>query len=237
MDDTRSRLSQIETLWDQVHKTQGAPGLQAQTAQDALFQRYAGAVRRYLLKALGDPAAAEDLTQEFGLALVQGRFRQADPQRGRFRDYLKGVLFHLVSQHRRGQKKQSFIQRWWPGPSAPEPADSDSQFNQSWRDELLARTWAALTERQPDLFAVLHHRASHPDQTIEQLAEDLRPQLARSASVENVRQMLHRARKAFTELLLAEVSQSLAQPTVDEIHRELAELDLLAYVNYSAEGG
>lgn len=229
-EDASERLSQINTLWEEVRKTQGGPGPQAQIAQETLFQRYAGAARRYLLAALGDPAAADDLTQEFGLALVEGKFRQADPQRGRFRDYLKGVLFHLVSQYRRGQKKQSFLRRWWPRRSAPADDDGDRQFMQSWRDELLARTWAVLAESQPDLFAVLHHRAAHPDQSMEQLAVELRPQLVRSLSVDNLRQLLHRARKAFTGLLFAEVRQSLQEPTQEGVYREIADLGLMPYL-------
>lgn len=229
---TGDRLSQIGTLWDEVRRAQTALGPQAQIAQETLFQRYAGAARRYLLAALGDVTAAEDLTQEFGLALVQGKFSQADPHRGRFRDYLKGVLFHLVSQHRRGQRKQSLLQRWWRRRSSPvSDEDSDRQFKLSWRDELLARTWEALADQQPDFFTVLHHRAAHPDQSMEQLAVELRPQLSRSLSLDNLRQMLHRARKAFTQLLLAEVGQSLPEPTMEGVYRELADLELLPYLS------
>jgi RNA polymerase sigma-70 factor (ECF subfamily) len=51
-----------------------------------------------------DEQAADDLTQEFALALIRGEFRKADPHRGRFRSYVKSVLVHLVGRYRRNSK-------------------------------------------------------------------------------------------------------------------------------------
>jgi hypothetical protein len=47
---------------------------------------YHRAVHRYLLGALRDEDAAEELFQEFALRFVRGDFRWADRGRGRFRD-------------------------------------------------------------------------------------------------------------------------------------------------------
>src|SRR2546421_2034702 len=93
------RLSQIQTVWTVLRQAHdGSP--QAQAAVQLLVLRYRGAVHRYLSRLLGDADAADDLTQEFSLALLKGELRGADPARGRFRSYVKSVLFHLVSKYR-----------------------------------------------------------------------------------------------------------------------------------------
>src|SRR5262245_54219691 len=100
------RLSKISTAWTLMQQAHGDQTAAAAAAQEQIALRYGKAVQRYLQAALRDPAAAADLTQEFNLALVRGTFRLADPERGRFRDYVKGALFHLVSGYRRKQSKQ-----------------------------------------------------------------------------------------------------------------------------------
>jgi RNA polymerase sigma factor (sigma-70 family) len=223
----KQQLGDITTIWGEVRDSQSAGGLAAQRAQESLFQRYSGAVRRYLLAALGDAAVAEDLVQEFALALVEGKFRQADPQHGRFRDYIKGVLFHLVSQYRRRQKKQPVPVAAALAQQADEHGtDSDQQFNQSWRDALMARAWVALADAQPTYFTVLHFRAVHPDLPEKQMAAELEPQLGRPIQPDNLRQILHRARKMFADFLMADVTQSLKHPTIESVKQELSDLGL-----------
>src|SRR5262249_44043304 len=107
MDPTaQDRLSKISTVWTLLEQAHRGPGAEATAAQQQILQRYGGAVYRYCLAAARDGAAAAALAQEFGLALVRGKFRGVDPGRGRFRDYVKTVLFHLVSNHRRGLQRQ-----------------------------------------------------------------------------------------------------------------------------------
>jgi RNA polymerase sigma-70 factor (ECF subfamily) len=201
-------------------------------AQQQLLERYGSAIYRYVLSAVGDRAAADDLTQEFALSLVRGHFRKVDPQRGRFRDYIKAVLFHLVSKYRKGQQKL-------PKPlSADSPAlaglaampeDACRDFDASWRDELLARAWQALARTNRQFYTVLRLRADHPRMPSAQMAEQLSQQLARPCTPDAVRQSLRRARDAFADLLIEEVAQSLESPTIERIEEELEELNLLSY--------
>ena len=100
------RLNEISTLWSVVLQANHDAAEAARLAQRRLLERYGGAVRRYLLGALRDPDAAEELFQEFALLLVHGDLRGADRQRGRFRDFVKGVLFHLIARHHREQKRR-----------------------------------------------------------------------------------------------------------------------------------
>jgi DNA-directed RNA polymerase specialized sigma24 family protein len=116
-------------------------------------KRYGKAITSYLTAALRDPDAAEELSQEFALSLLKGEFRQVTPEKGRFRNYVKTVLFHLVSKYRkRRQKQPRQLESDSPAlQSLAAPAEADPEFGKCWRDELLARTWDALAQVQPAL--------------------------------------------------------------------------------------
>lgn len=230
VDGGENRLSQISTAWTVLRQAQGGPAGTA--AQQQILQRYGPAVYRYLLRALGDPHAADDLTQEFGLGLVRGDFHRLTPQRGRFRDYVKTVLFHLVSCHRQRQRRV-------PQPLAPDApeltsladrgGEADEHFRTSWREELLARAWDALKAVQPIGYAVMRLRADEPDEPSARLAERLGRQQGQRFTAAGVRQHLHRAREQFADLLLDEVVHSLEAPTRVEVEDELRVLDLYVY--------
>jgi RNA polymerase sigma factor (sigma-70 family) len=226
------RLNEIATHWTQVRLALQGNGPAASQAQGELFERYHGAMRRYLQAALHDPSAVDDLMQEFAVALVSGGFRHVRPERGRFRDYVKGVLFHLVRKHRRAEQRRVGRRVLDIDLTDPESFATacDEQFRQSWRDELLERTWEALAAREPTYFTVLDCRAHHPDMTSDEMVASLKPQLGKPLTAAGVRQTLHRARKCFVNLLLQQVARSLEFPTPAAIQEELRELELTKFV-------
>jgi RNA polymerase sigma-70 factor (ECF subfamily) len=194
-----------------------------------LMRRYCGAVYHYLLAAVRDPAAAEDLSQEFALRFCRGDFRRADPDKGRFRDFVKTALYHLVvDHHRRLRSAPDTLPPDVEGPPAPElPGEKD--FEAHWRQELLDRAWEALAGAAPLLHAALRARADDPGQTAAQLAQMLAAREGRPFNEVAVRQLLHRAREKFAGFLLEEVARSLGSDEPGRIEEELSELGLLAY--------
>lgn len=229
------RINLISTLWSLVLRAHRGPEEEMRSAREHLLARYGGAALRYLRGVLHDRGAADEVFQDFALHLLHGDLRGADPQRGRFRDFVKGTLLHLIADYRKREQR-------WPGPL---PADgaaladdservaSDRRFVESWRDELLARAWAGLAAveartGQP-YHIVLRLRADHPELRSPQMAERLAGRLGRPFTAAGVRQALHRARERFAELLLGEVAHSLDNPTAEELEQELAELGLLDY--------
>jgi RNA polymerase sigma-70 factor (ECF subfamily) len=225
-------LDRISTLWSVVCQAHG-PAPEAADAQRQLLSRYGGAVRRYLLGAVRDPEAADDLFQEFSLRLVRGDLARADPERGRFRAYIKGILVHLVSDHHRRRARDGPLIADVPERSDPSEGPPGEEFLRDWREELLARAWEALEqiERQTGqpFHAVLRLRADQPDLGSAQLAEILTSRLGRPVGDAWVRQTLHRAREKFVDLLLTEVAQTLDRPGADDLERELIDLDLYEY--------
>jgi RNA polymerase sigma-70 factor (ECF subfamily) len=225
-------LHRIHTLWTVVRQAQQGAG----EAHQQLLARYGKAVQRYLLGALRDPEAAEELTQEFALRFLRGDFRNADPRRGRFRDFVRGVLIHLITDYYRDQRRQprklSPTGLEMAAPCAEMPS-LDRLFEDSWRDELLNRAWKALAELQEQtgqpFHTVLWHRAENPQQRSAVMAEQLSQVLGKPVTAAWVRQRLHRARTRFAQFLLTEVVNTLDSPTTEELQDELRELGLLEY--------
>ncbi len=226
------RLSQIATSWTLLVRAHHDKGDERHAAFAELLPRYCRAIERYLRRLVGD-VAAKDLSQEFAVRFLRGEFRHADPRRGRFRDYVKASIIYQARAYR---KVVAANVRIGPVPDnipSPPVDDDDDAFRDLWRNELLSRTWAALEQASKtngDLrFAVLNAKADQPEATSEQIAKRLSPSSPVKLTAVNVRQLMHRARQAFSELLRAEVSTTLPGSTPAEVDDELAELALLKY--------
>jgi RNA polymerase sigma-70 factor (ECF subfamily) len=207
------------------------------SARRELLERYCGAIYRYAAAALRDPDAAEEVLQEFAYCFVRGDFRGANPTRGRFRDLVKTVLFHLIVNHQRQQRKSARLQPLTggldlPDPHAP-PDAADREFLKLWREELLDRAWSALAEYDRygghSWYTVLRHHAEQPDLPSEQLAKLLSDETGRTLTATSVRQTLHRARDKFANLLIDEIVRSTETAQRDAIEQELIDLNLLMY--------
>jgi RNA polymerase sigma-70 factor (ECF subfamily) len=237
MDEDDLHLSRIPTAWTMVRRAHGDQSAM-QAAQRTLLDRYGGAVRRYALAALRDEDAADEILQEFALRFVRGDFRNADPERGRFRAFVKTAVYRLIIDYQRRQKKRSRegalpLHLADPGASDEKYRADDALFEASWRDELLARCWQRLADLESRTgkayHSVLRYRVDHPDWRSPELAAGLSEQLGKPINAGALRVLMHRARDEFGDLLLTEVIESLAEPSVEEAEQELIDLDLLEY--------
>jgi RNA polymerase sigma-70 factor (ECF subfamily) len=230
------RLSQIATPWSDLYQAHGSslPALDA--ARRRLLGHYSSAVYSYLIGAVRDPDVADDLFQEFALRLMRGAFRTADPRRGRFRDFLKTALVHLVTDHYRRQRRDSLPSHGFPEPATSPPpalAEAEERFAEEWRAQLIDRAFAALQAfeqrtGQP-LYTLLHFRVENPDLSVGDMARQLSDRLGHEPAAAWLYKHLHKARQKFADLLVAEVAQTLDCPGVQELGEELAELGLLQW--------
>jgi len=213
-------------------------------AQAALVERYQDAVYSYLLGALRNADAADDIFQEFALKLVRGDLGRADPERGRFRDYVKTVLINLVINYRKKQGRVVLLH-----PESPEPAaaatrdtlEADRDFLTNWCKALLDRAWEALATAQkpdgPPFYAALRLRMEHPALTSAQLADKLTAEhCPENPMMEaNLRKVLQRARDLLGDFLVDEVARSLQTQQLDVIEQELIDLGFHAHCRRALE--
>jgi RNA polymerase sigma-70 factor (ECF subfamily) len=243
MDDDELHISRIPTAWSMVrdaHRDHTA----VQQAQQRLLDRYGGAVKRYALSALRSEEAADEVFQEFALKFVRGDFVGADPERGRFRAFGKTVVYRRIVDYQRRSKKRVREGQMHSNIAEPEVDDArangdDALFQTSWRDELLARCWQKLADDEQKsgkpYHSVLRYRVDHPDLRSPELAAGLSKQLGKEINAGAVRVLLHRARELFGELLLDEVTESLAGGSLDDAEQELIDLQLHEYCRPALE--
>jgi RNA polymerase sigma-70 factor (ECF subfamily) len=238
--DPDSRLSKIDTVWTMLQRAHQQHDSAAELARNELLLRYYGAVYRYLRAMVHDAAVAEELAQEFAVRFLRGDFSQADAQRGRFRDFLKTAVRHLALDYWQRQKKEKDKgprpleeDPAAAGPAAAEPPDSDQAFLTAWREALLASTWKALAQFEEatghPYHTVLRVKVGPPELHSAQVAQELGVRLGKTFTELSVRQTLHRARKRFAELLVAEVAASLPTTDPERLELELIELGLLDF--------
>lgn len=221
-------LSQINTRWSLLAQAaQRADAAAAQLAQAEFLPRYYPAVHRYLLAAVGDPAAADDLCQEFALRFVRGDFRRARPGQGRFRDQLTAALAELIAQHLKRPTGKRLDEL-----SKDPTADPDRAFAEQWRQDVLNQAWAALAAEggdPPTAYEVLRRRVAAADRRSADVAADLTVEYGRPFTADGVRQLIHRARERFAVGLRRVVGESIGTADPAAVDAELAELGLLAY--------
>jgi RNA polymerase sigma-70 factor (ECF subfamily) len=232
----RSRLGDISTHWTTLARAGDASPAVAARALERIHARYGEAIRRYLAKALHNPDAADEVFQEFALRLCRGALLGADPRRGRFRNYLKTTLHHLIVDHLRRERGQP---RGGVGgdvdPPAEDPllAEIDQAWVGDWRGQILDRVWAALerAEREggPPYATVLRLRADEPDLPNAGLTARLGARLGRPLTEAGVRQTLHRARERFARQLLDEVREVLRPRDDGELEESLIDLGLWSF--------
>jgi RNA polymerase sigma-70 factor (ECF subfamily) len=233
-------LSKIVTLWGPLQEAHTGEPDAARVAQRLLLERYTPALYRYLLAAVRDPHAADELFQEFALRFVRGDFKRADQQRGRFRDFLKTSLIHLViDHHRRCKRPVHPIGDYEPPVEDPSVNDSGEDFTALCRQELMARTFQALAAEEhatgQPLHTVLRFRMDNPQMHSPEMAEELGRRLGKALSPVWVRKKLLAARTRFAALLIDEVVRTLEAPTEDLLDQELLDLGLMDYCREALE--
>ncbi len=222
-------LSQISTVWSMLFQAQRQE-TGATAAQQKLLVRYCRPIYGYLVHIVKDPNVADDLAQEFATRFVEGKFHKANPERGRFRDYVKACLFNLVREHHRRQQRE-------PAAISAEieagNVEDEKTFVAGWGEEMLNQAWDALSEHEQQTgqiyFSVLKQRTQNPNQSSAEMAECLSASLNKKFTAAGIRQLVHRARDKFTDLLLDEVARSLNTEDLNEVEAELIDLNLYSY--------
>jgi len=201
-------------------------------------QRYEPAIRKYLEALLKDPHDAEEVAQDFLLRGLQRGFVRTPDLRGRFRDYLKTAVRNAALMHLR-RRKPGQVGCCDPArlacPDADVQEEAEQQWLARWRRCVLDRAWQALEQFQARApgnlaYTVLRLAADNPREDSMTLADRASALAGRPLRADAFRKQLSRARRLFAELVVAEVTLTLDEPTRPRLEEELCELGLLAYV-------
>ena len=146
-------LDQISTHWTQLQEPV------------KVLLRYGTAIQQYLNALLTDSHVAEEVSQTFLLSVLQRGFPEADPNRGRFRDYLKICVRNAALDYLRQERPMVHGDLTWLETSGQ---TDDHGWLDQWRACLLERTWRALEHYEQQsrgslAFTVLQIVGSHPD--------------------------------------------------------------------------
>jgi RNA polymerase sigma factor (sigma-70 family) len=231
-------LSQIATRWSLVLAACRGADDPDQAAQAEFLERYAGAIYRYALRMLEDPDRAMEACQEFAMRFVRGDFRRADPDRGRFRDYLKTSVINLLREFQRQElvrgRQRPLTDFDAPIASDASPMEREERiYRESFRSELLEQAWQALAESQkesgPPYYVALRLKAENPGLSSADLAGRISPPAGRPYTASGTRQILHRARELFADRLLDEIARSASTEDPEVLEIEATELGLHSY--------
>lgn len=229
-------LSQIVTSWSIVRGASNPEAPERQAAQVQLLEIYSNSIRRYLVASLKDQAAADEVYQNFALKLVRGDFVTADPDKGRFRSFVKTILYRLMIDHHRGKKRNRVDE------IVAEPVDdrvesaenlADREFQTHWREGLLNHAWEQLEQDQNErggiYFSLLRARADNPDISHDDLIDEVEKQTGTRPKLGSLRVTLHRSRQKFADYLVEAVASSLSDRSDGRLEDELIALDLKKY--------
>jgi DNA-directed RNA polymerase specialized sigma24 family protein len=215
-----SNLGELSTRWSAIR----TPNL--------FVIRYAAVIRRLLSSLLRNQHDADEVFQDFLLVVTKNGFPQADPGRGRFRDYLfvavRNAALRYQTRKLTRQKREAQV----VPASAMMVAES---WEGDWRGCFLERAMNALYHHQrrtPGNLAhtVLQLRIDFPEADSVFLAAEASRRCGRAIRPDGYRQHLHRARVLLARLLIEEVVQTLEDPTPREVSGELIGLGLMHYV-------
>jgi DNA-directed RNA polymerase specialized sigma24 family protein len=220
-----------------VRQAQGGENLAdaaSQKAAEEVLTQYQQAIRAYLLGALRDAEAVDEVYQQFALKFVRQDFHAADPAKGRFRDLIKRSLINLVNDYWKRKARDRQLPLGDSAERASPPADDlGEKLKADMLRSLLDSAWVKLSKSSndsgPPYFEALRLRRENPDVSSERIARQLTRLLHpdKPFTADQVRQILRRAREKFADIVVYEVCRVSGATNKEALRAELADLDLL----------
>jgi DNA-directed RNA polymerase specialized sigma24 family protein len=225
----------LTTQWGVLSAASAEGDTEVRAALEEIYRLYCYPVYAFIRRRGYGRQDAQDLTQDFFVHLLKkGILGRADSQRGRFRNFLLGVLEHFLAHaaKRAGACKRGGDCQWVfldddaaedrYQLAAPEGMTAEKVFEARWAAALIEATFARLREElelegKGHLFGALQgFVVGGKDASYQQVADSL------SLSLGAVKTVIHRLRGRYRTLLREEVARTVATPLeVDEELRQL----------------
>jgi RNA polymerase sigma factor (sigma-70 family) len=222
----KSHLDEISTRWAAVNDP------------IKFVNRYAPAILNYLVAIIANRSDAEDVCQDFLTNVIARGFANVDPDRGRFRKYLKTAVRNaaLMFFRRRHSEQKALAEYERRLRESSTGHEVDRQWEANWTQCVLDRAWTALHQHERRtgdnaFYTMLRASVDHPQEDSAALAARVSSRLGRTIRPDNLRKQLSRARRRFAELLLKEVAETIQDRSPAAIKDELIQTGLMAYVH------
>src|SRR3984893_4843975 len=229
------RSNFLTTQWGLVSAASAEGAAEARAALEELYRLYCYPVYAFIRRRGHGRHDAQDLTQDFFVHLLEkGALGRADPQRGRFRNFLLGALDHFLANAAEGARsaKRGGGCQWVfldddaaedrYQLAAPEGMTAEKVFEARWAAALVEATFARLREElesegKGHLFEALQgFLLGGEEASYQQVADAL------NLSLGTLKTAIHRLRGRYRALLREEVARTVAAPAeVDEELRYL----------------
>ena len=234
-DKMQSGAAFASTNWSMVLLAHDDPG-----AMDRLMRQYLAPIYAYVRRTGRTPDQAADLTQDFVATVVLERalIQKADPERGRFRAFVKSALSHfLIDEHRRATARfRAAVTPALPGlrlddfePDAA--ADPTTAFDRQWAGTLLAVALARVEADCRECGQGAHWDAFCAvviDPTVRQTSAPKLTDIATRLGLSEpgqVSSMIQTVRRKFRRMLRKAVEDTVADPALAA--EEFQELKIL----------
>ena len=215
-----------------VAAVSGEGAAEARAALEELYRLYCYPVYAFIRRRGYGRHDAQDLTQDFFVHLLEkGTVGRANPQRGRFRNFLLGALGHFLANaaERAGARKRGGGCEWVSLDDdateeryrlgAPEALTAENLFDAQWAGALVEATFVRLrseleSEGKGRLFEALQgFLPGMEEPSYQQVASAL------NLSFGAVKTAVHRLRVRYGALLREEVARTVTTPS--EVDQEL----------------
>ena len=225
----------LTTQWGMLSAASAEGDTEVRTALEEIYRLYCYPVYAFIRRRGYGRQDAQDLTQDFFVHLLEKRILgRADSQRGRFRNFLLGVLEHFLAHaaKRAGACKRGGDCQWVfldddaaedrYQLAAPEGMTAEKLFETRWAATLVEATLRRLrgefeSEGKAYLFEALHSfLLGAEDASYQKVADSLNLKLG------TLKTAIHRLRGRYRVLLREEVARTVAAP--EEIDEELRSL-------------
>lgn len=220
-----------KTQWTEVLVAAGQQAMGATEALESLCAKYRPPLYAFIRAQGRSPADAEDLVQGFFLHLLaKDRLKRVNPEKGKFRSFLLASLTNYLrnqwdKEHaqKRGSGEahlpiKSSDTETGDGVAPRDSNDPQREYERGWASTLIREVLAQLKARyhesgKGEIFETLHPLLAGEGEH----GQGNKAAAAKLALTENaVRQAVHRLRKDYRQLLLAEVSRTVESPSEAE---------------------
>ena len=187
-------------------------------ALSSICEVYRPAVLSFLTGKLQDEQLAEDVTQDFFVELIESRlWERADPEKGRFRNFLLGAVMRVLN----GEWRRRYAQKRGGGQADASldeieelalPSNADQlMFDRAWAERVLEHAMERLEDEWDDEKELLVLQRFLPLQEAEPPAyESAASQLGCSLGAFKSRVL--RFRQRFRELVESSVARTVSDP-------------------------